>query len=181
MLALLLALTSPALADTECARLCTALDDVEEACEVAHGDGGYCEEIGTVEATCDPEDGGSIDACPTLCLDVIGLDAACADTLGADPVCDDLNVLATDCADGRYDGPAGTGDRDTDDDDDAPRGSAQPTAAPGCHTTGSGLALTWWLAPLALRRRRAGSPCPQDHPAPTRRRTLAATTADAPC
>ncbi|MCB9745975.1 MAG: hypothetical protein H6740_25595 [Alphaproteobacteria bacterium] len=162
---LLLLSSLGALASAECENLCTALDDVEEACEAAYGDGGFCEDIGAVEETCDPEDGGTTESCEGLCEAVDALDDDCDALYGEDnSVCQGLDALAEDCEDGTYDGEGGSGagsDGDDDDDDGSERDAIgadlldEGADATGCATGPmSGGALSVLLALAMLRRRR---------------------------
>lgn len=125
-----------ALADTDCATLCSALDAAEESCEAAHGeDDALCVDIGLVEETCDPEDGGTTAACPTLCADIDALDDACDAERGpTDPVCRALDALAEDCAGGQ---PSGA------------------TLAPSCSVVGGSAGFALALGMLGLVRLRA--------------------------
>jgi len=168
---LLCALAGPAHATPECENLCTSLDDAEELCEAAYGDGGFCERIGTLEESCDPEDGGTTETCPQLCPRTGALDEACGAALGAtDPVCEALHVLARDCEDGTYDGPGGRGGAEDDDDDDeevgrdaSPSGATASVNTAGCATVAAGGWLGWLALATGLTRRRRSGPrsgCP---------------------
>lgn len=153
-LSLALTLATPAFATDACQNLCRALDAAEEQCEAAYGDGGFCATIGSLEETCDPEDGGTTQVCEDLCAKADALDDDCDGALGAeDPVCQSLDAIAVDCEDGRFDGVVPEGDEDDDDDDPS------ATRILGCAARGPGAAggavVALMLPLFALRRRRA--------------------------